>query len=313
MKKISVRHDVSIAQTAEQVISLGGIGWEPETRELSYVGAPEGVRSHMRAIVRSDTGDILGAVRDRFTVNPHTTAVLSLDPLIRSGALVPACVNVWGNGRKMAIQFRCPDLDVRIGPRSVVNPLFTLAITHDGKGSDLSFFADFDFWCRNQCGIVARIAGDGVRHMAGVRARYDLLVADRLTTLANGELSSRYDTMRKMAESKECVAGKRLMSYFAEVHEIPTDKLNEQAQKALHGEVLDASGKVLRGLTEAWRADDHGVPGSIWHAYSAVTRYATHEEGRSEASRSERALFGNSERNARAFTLAAKMLTQGAA
>ncbi len=78
---------------------------------------------------------------------------------------------------------------------------------------------------------------------------------------------------------------------------------------AKEGEVLSADGKVLKALVADWRADDHGVPGSVWHAYSAVTRYTTHTEGRNEATRMQRALIGSQDRYVRAFSEAARLVS----
>jgi hypothetical protein len=55
--------------------------------------------------------------------------------------------------------------------------------------------------------------------------------------------------------------------------------------------------------------DDHGVPGMVWHAFSAVTSYTTHTEGRNEATRSLRALTGSQDRYMSALIEAAGMVS----
>jgi hypothetical protein len=202
------------------------------------------------------------------------------------------------------MQFRCPDLDVSIGPKSVISPLLTLVVNHARNGADRGFFADFDYWCKNQAGLVSRIQGEGVRHSSGVVARYEELLEDRIRSLKGG-MGDRYASMRRMAESPRQVRGKELVSYFARALDMAPDSVDQAFLAAKEGEVLSADGKVLKALVADWRADDHGVPGTPWHAYSAVTRYTTHTEGRSEAVRLERSMLGCQDRYVRAFQEAA--------
>jgi len=206
----------------------------------------------------------------------------------------------------MALQFRCNDLDVKVGPRSIINPLLTLVLNHDAGGADRSFFADFDFWCRNQAGLVARVQGDGVRHSASILTRYEQMLEERIRSLGTG-MGERYATMRLMADSPVQLRGKPLVSYFARALDMPADSARSLCEPK-EGEVLSSDGKVLKAIVGDWRADDHGVPGSVWHAYSAVTRYTTHTEGRNDATRLNRAMLGSQDRFVRAFTEAAQLV-----
>jgi hypothetical protein len=313
MSKIATRYDITACKSASDILTKCGLDWEPEVRPARFdatSGSVLGDASKFRAVVNPRTNTALAFTGERFRPNSHMKVVSDMEVLMQHGSITPHSVSVWDGGGKIALQYRCPDLDVTIGAKSVISPLLTLVINHDSAGSDRSFFADFDFWCKNQAGIVAKIAGEGVRHSGGVVQRYEDLVESRILSLKGG-MGDRYLTMRKMADSPIQLRGKELVSYFARA--MGLDDVSPESARdawiASHDpsrvEVLGANGKVLKALVSDWRTDDHGVPGTVWHAYSAVTRYTTHTEGRNEATRALRALTGAQERYARAFSEAA--------
>lgn len=304
MGKVATRFDVSDCASPEALLERCGLNWEPQVRPAMYRTEDDDFSENagaFRAIVNPNTGAALTFASPRFKPNSHVKAVNDVWGLVSHGNAVPQNVSVWDGGGRIALQFRCPDLDVRIGPKSIISPLLTLVVNHAKQGADRGFFADFDYWCKNQAGMVAKIQGAGVRHSSDVIQRYETLLEDRIRSVREG-MGERYATMRKMAESPKQLRGKELTEYFARSLDLPADSVSKAFENP---EVLDANGKVLKAVVADWRADDHGVPGSIWHAYSAVTRYTTHTEGRNEATRMQRALLGSQDRYARAFKEAA--------
>ncbi len=301
MTKIATRYDVTDCATPEALLAKCGLNWEPAIRKVDGLGF---TAEQFRAVVNPDTGKALAFATTRFRPNSHIKVVQDLWPLVQHGSATPHNVSVWDGGGRIALQFRCPDLDVKVGPKSVISPLLTLVVNHDVGGSDRGFFADFDSWCKNQAGMVARVQGDGVRHSASVVTRYEELLENRIRSLREG-MGDRYATMSRMASSPKQIRGKELVSYFARALDMPPSSVEDSFTAAKEGEVLSAEGKVLKALVGDWRADDHGVPGTAWHAYSAVTRYTTHTEGRNEATRLQRAMLGSQDRYVRAFNEAA--------
>ncbi len=319
MSKVATRYDVTDCTTPEQLLAKCGLNWEPEVRGASYCGSdgagdgahyadPVGDCANFRAIVNPSTGRALTYASTRFKPNSHVKAVNDVWGLVRHGSATPHGVSVWDGGGRIALQFRCNELDVQVGPKSVISPLLTLVLNHSKAGADRGFFADFDYWCKNQAGQVARIQGDGVRHSANVISRYEDLLEERIRSLRTG-MGDRYATMKRMASAPLQLNGKALVSYFARALDLAPQSVDETFKAAKEGEVLSADGKVLKALVADWRADDHGVPGSVWHAYSAVTRYTTHTEGRNEATRMQRALIGSQDRYVRAFSEAARLVS----
>lgn len=310
MSKIATRYDVTECKSASDILVKCGLNWEPQIRQAGFMlttddSANIADASSFRAVVNPTTGKALAFTGTRFTPNSHVKVANDMEALMLHGSVTPHSVSVWDGGGKIALQYRCPDLDVTVGARSVVSPLLTLVVNHDSAGSDRSFFADFDFWCKNQAGMVAKIAGDGVRHSGRVVQRYEDLVEQRILSLRGG-MGERYATMKAMADSPKQLRNKELVSYFARAMDFAPTSVDDVFKAAHEGEVLSAEGKVLKALVADWRADDHGVPGTVWHAYSAVTRYTTHTEGRNEGTRMLRSLTGAQDRYVRAFSEAAR-------
>lgn len=310
MSKIATRYNVTACTSPEDLLVKCGLNWEPAIEKASY-GSEKSFRASVgsdrfRAIVNPETGLALAFASPRFRPNSHIKTVNDVWPLVQAGKITPHNVSVWDGGVKLALQFRCTDLDVKVGPRSVINPLLTLVMNHGAEAADRSFFADFDFWCRNQAGLVSRVQGEGVRHSAHILTRYEELLESRIRSLREG-MGERYATMKAMADKPLQLRGKELVGYFARAMALPAEAAKAVCEP-VEGEVLSADGKVLKAIVGDWRTDDHGVPGTVWHAYSAVTRYTTHTEGRNEATRLNRAMLGAQDRFVRAFNEAAKLV-----
>lgn len=314
MSKIATRYDVTSCTTPEELLAKCGLDWEPEIRKASFLTSELELSDasaqcdKFRAVVNPSNGAALAFCSPRFRANSHVKAVNDMWGLVKHGSVVPQNVSIWDGGGRIALQFRCPDLDVTVGPRSVISPLLTLVVHHDAAGADRGFFCDFDYWCKNQAGQVAAVQGAGVRHSSNVVTRYEDLLESRIRSI-RGELGDRYSTMKLMADSSSQLRGKELVAYFARAMDFSPTSVDDTFAAAKEGEVLSAEGKVLKALVGDWRQDDHGVPGTVWHAYSAITRYTTHTEGRNEATRLQRAMLGSQDRYVRAFTEAARLVT----
>lgn len=318
MSKVAKRYEnLTDCRSPEELLARCGLNWEPEIqRARTLFTDPETGNQVIRedhkhyAIVHPKSGAPLGFATDRFRANSHIKLVHDLWPLVKHGSATPDRVSVWDGGGRIALQFRCHELDVKVGPKSVVSPLLTLVVNHDAEGADRGFFADFDYWCKNQAGLVAKIQGAGVKHSSGIISRYEELLEDRIRSMRGSrDMHDRYALMGKMADSGRTLRGRDLMVYFARALELDQEAFSESFWNALAAGKPDAAGKVLAAVLADYRADDHGVPGSVWHAYSAVTRYTTHTEGRSEATRSERSLLGSQKRYVKAFTEAAQLVS----
>lgn len=289
--------DVTGATTIAEVLGKSNTDWAPQVNNAAWIGT-DGLASKcdFRAVVRPDNGMALGMVKDKYRANDHRMQLGALDELIQDGTLEPKSVSLWDNGGLIAYQFLARTLDAMIGGSDRVSPLLTLSFRHDGKGSDDSFFADFRWFCKNQLGRVRELTGSTdsgrVLHFAGNVDAYAHAVRKRIAEIG-GSLTSRYDTMRRMADYR---IGDKLLPYIARAIGSADTAMTVNAY--MNPGVADGEHKSLANtmvkVLGSYQADDCGAPDSLWRAYNAVTRHYTHHAGRTEASRMRRALVGSS-------------------
>lgn len=259
-----------------------------------------------RALVRPDTHQALAFVGERFHANNHRAQLHTLDTLVESGDLVPTSVSVWDNGAILAYQFRAPGLDVTVRGKDMVSPLLTLAFAYGSKLADTSFFADFRWFCKNQMGMVAKVNDKESRckHRGGIVDRFGDILAGRISQLS-GELSGRYNTMRRMTEAP-LQRGRALAEYFGEVLGLTPEEL-DGALNIPPNKLRGDAGKIPE-ILDCYLAEDSAEDGTVWRAYNAVTRYETHHAGRNEATRNRRMLLGSGGAVAsRAWDIAARI------
>lgn len=310
MGKLATTFDVSKCKSIMDVLSESGTAWEPSAHPINGImehKSSTGITSvdghgHY-AILRPDTMQVLGTASGRYRPNSHVAHLGRLDRLVRNGDLLPVNVSVWDSGKLMAFQFRSTVLDHDITKGDTVSPLLTLAFYNDGKHGDMSFFADFRWSCTNQLGRVAKamVGNERAYHRGDVAGKYETILMEQITDLKESA-EWRYKAMQDMVRKK--LPGKDLLLYWAEVLSIKSPDEVISNMYAKPGEIV-GDGRTLQNVLGCYRQDDCGAPGSMWHAFNAITRYVTHVQGRSRAVRSARALLGSGQTIiAKAFKLA---------
>ena len=286
--KIAKVIEVNGVSTIAEVLSASKTDWDTALAPVVVNGRE--VPDH-NAIVRPDTGEVLGIVGDRFKTNSHRAQLMQLEPLVQSGFIVPSNVSLWDHGARMAFQFRVPELDISVRDGDNVSPLLTLAFGLDGSFSDRTFLAKFRWFCKNQMGLVKEATGGVVvRHVGENERRYAELVTDSVKRLGQG-IREDQAAMKRMLGTT--LKGRELLGYFAESigAEDPAAIVNEVWENGAEPSKLRGTARNVRAMLDSYREDDAGAPTSVWHAYNGVTRFVTHHEGRNPATRSERALL----------------------
>ena len=301
MSKIATIIEVDGCNTIAEVLSASSTDWSPRVYPAAY-GMPdvdgetgdETGRTYDDAdgfnmIVRPDSGSPLGCVRGRYKAQDHRVQLSQLDSLISDGTLQPATVNVWDGGGMLAYQFRVPSLDTFIGEADSVSPLLTLAFFHNGQGSDLAFFADFRWFCKNQMGRVAQVnSGNGrAVHKGANDVKYADMIQARIADLV-GSLTDRYNHMRRMRET-QLTGRDQLYGYWAKAM-LASDPM-QVVKDAFALAKPTPEVRVVQHIGAEYLKDDCGAPGSVWQAYNAVTRYLTHSQGHNADNRVKRALL----------------------
>lgn len=306
MGKLATVKDVTGATSIAEVLALSATGYTPNMVPAKVSG-PDGRlydSSGFNAIVRDDTGEVIGTVGERYRINDHKAHLSALDTFVQAGTILPVNVSMWDNGAVLAYQFRCPDLDVVVHGKDMVSPLLTLAFAYGFPLSDSAFFSDFRWFCKNHMGRVAALTeGYRVRHKGDVTNRFADVLGHRISELG-GELSGRYQAMRQMVDRP--MKGRALVEYVGEV--IQATPADVDVAWTTFPEDCQGDAKRIHDVIGCYAVDDCGAEGTVWQAYNAVTRYQTHKAGRNEATRQRSMLLGAGSAMAnRAWELAARV------
>lgn len=302
MSKLAKVIDVTGVTTIGDMLAKSNTDWDTVVSD-----AGGGFKRLSRPDMVGETtpqGLPLAYVGSRFAVNNHRAQLYSLEEHVRQGDLIPSFVSVWDNGAVLAFQFRVPSLEVTIHGTDTMSQYLTMIAAYGSQVADSAFFAGFRAFCKNQFGQMASLnAGSRVKHRGDVVNKYADVLSSRLSEV-RGELSGQYESMRRMVSAP--IKGRALAQYFGEA----VGASPEDIDRAWVTEPSELSGTAAKipEILECYQADDGGAPGSVWQAYNAVTRYETHKDGRTEASRTRRMLMGEGNNIAhRAYTLAAQL------
>ena len=302
--KLALTYDLTGLVSVDEILAHTSTNFVP-TLKVPAIG--HAVIPGWRAVVREDTGSVFGFVSPKYQPNRHIDHMMAVDPLVRSGDLRPVNASVWGGGAMIAYQFEAPALTAMVGTSDNVSPLLTLAFRNDGQGGDRSFFSAFRFFCLNQMGQVGKISAS-VRHGAGIIGNYADALMNSVRQL-QADMPAQFQAYKKLATCQRRLSNTETIEYFGKVFEFDGIEVLERLNK--DEKVTAGHVKALDGLTQALE-QERRMPGvsDVWSAYNAVTRYTTHAIGRSEALRTQRAIFDNGKVYTRALD-AAVALTGG--
>jgi len=305
MGKLAHVVDVQNTKSIGEMLSQSQTNYSPVMVPAEVNGAKAG---GFKAIIRPDINEVIGTVASRYRMNDHRAHLMALEPAVQSGMITPASVSMWDNGAVLAYQFRVSDLDAVIQGahgKDMVSPLLTLAFAYGFPLSDSAFFADFRWFCKNQLGKVAELTkGCRVQHKGDVNSRYAELLGSRVKELG-GELAGRYEAMRRMTGTT--LQGRALVEYVGQVIQASQEDV-ERAWVAPKEECRGNAARIHE-VIECHAVDDCNAPGTVYHAYNALTRWQSHHAGRNEATRTRSMLLGaGSNTAARAWETAARMV-----
>lgn len=278
MGKIAKTYDVSGCRSITDMVQIADLNWEPVASSFSVAGQSSVSGKH-RAIVRSDTHEVLGTATTAYAPNGHLEHMLALQPMIESGALVPANVAVWDDGAIIAAQF-ATGLEA-FG----VKRFLTLLTRNDSAGKDLVLFNSVRAFCKNQMAKFRADSVGGCVHKGEIEQDYAALISRSIQQQYDQqrELETNYSRMieTKVSEPTVRLAIGNILGFSRE----ETDKLPKTIKEAIYAS--------YEATVQDTAANDSARGDSVWTSYNAATHYLTHAKGRSEAARSYNAIVGD--------------------
>ena len=211
-----------------------------------------------RAVVRDDTGAVLGVVGDRYSLIGNDRIATLLD----SSGFRPDSLAIMAGGAKGYAQMLVSSDAVRAGDTGLVASFLTAMWAHDGSGKLRLGRNRTGIVCINTYGHASTeldATGTAFRHSSGAHGK--LSEAEKVMEAERAERSSWLDRARKMAEAKmsKLVAAEMLGKLYGE-----------------SGQGRNAVADILDILDKADERTGVVGDGSAWDVFQALTFRDSH-------------------------------------
>lgn len=290
--------------TAQEAIEAAGLDYLAELRDIQTEnGTPIPTR---KAVVRSDSGDVLGVVGNSYVPVQNYRAFGFLDAVVVDGSLRYHTAGALGKGERVWMLAKLPD-DIRVkGSDDITEKYLLLSNSHDGSSSLRVHFTPIRVVCANTLAIAARRGrGQGV----SIIHKGDLAAKVRQAQEVLGFAKRFYDDVQEQIErlARHYPSPRQLEEYFQQVYPDSPAGPSTRARN-----IRD---EFLRLFEHGIGHDMPEIRHTTWTALNAVTEYVDHyrsTRGKSEHDRAshrlESAWFGSGARlKERAWELALQM------
>ena len=292
--------------TAREAIFAAGLEYFADLRDVQTTdGNPIPNR---KAVVRSDTGDVLGVVGNSYVPVQNHQAFGFLDAVVADGDLRYHTAGALGKGERVWMLAKLPS-DIRVkNSDDITEKYLLLSNSHDGSSSLRVHFTPIRVVCSNTLAIAAqggRGQGVSIIHKGDLSAK--VRQAQEVLGLANRFYDDVEEQLNRLANHYPSL--RQLEEYFRQVY--PDSPDGESAR------TKNVRQEMLRLFEQGIGHDMPEIRHTTWTALNAVTEYIDHYRStrgkttRDRASnRLESAWFGSGARlKERAWELALKMAT----
>jgi phage/plasmid-like protein (TIGR03299 family) len=291
--------------TARETISAAGLDFDVT---LSGMTTTEGIRIPSRkAVVRTDTNQVLGVVGNSYVPVQNHQAFGFLDAVVADGALRYHSAGALKKGERIWLLGKLTG-QIRVkGSDDLTEKYLLLSNSHDGSSALRVFFTPIRVVCANTLAMADRSGkGEGIaiRHQGNLPAK--VREAQEILGLARryyDDLESRIDFLAGHHPSAT-----QLASYFEALYPDPADGTSNSRARNVRDSLYNL---FERGKGQEIPAIRH----SSWAAFNAVTEFVDHHRstrGRNDhergSNRLESAWFGSGNKlKQHAFRLALDM------
>lgn len=281
--------------TIQEAIDLSGLNWGVELKPL-FLG--NGDLVDHKAVVRQDSGNVLGIVGPRYQPLQNAQAFDWFNPFIENGEVALETAGSLDEGRRIWVMAKIArDPSVIVKGDEILKYLM-LSNSHDGTLAIRVGYTPIRIVCANTLAMAHSSNASKlirVRHTASSKVALDKLrdimnIVDRefeATAEQFRFLASRTFNQKDIREYVKAVLGKEKIAD----EDLPTRTKNQ----------LDE----IIGLIDHANQKLNGVDGTYWAAYNAVNQYLNYDAGRNDNNRMSSLWFGiNANTNKSALDLA---------
>ena len=290
--------------TARESIEISGLNYLAELKDTQTTdGIPIPQR---KAVIRSDTHDVLGVVGNSYVPVQNYQAFGFLDAVVADGGLRYHTAGALGRGERIWMLAKLPD-DIRVkNSADITSKFLLLSNSHDGSSSLRVFFTPIRVQCGNSLAIAewnGRGQGIAIIHKGNLATKVQQ--AQEVLGLAKRFYDDAEEKINRLAHHYP--SARQLEEYFRQVY--PDSSDGESAR------TKNVRQEMMRLFEQGIGHDMPEIRHTTWTALNAVTEYVDHyrsTRGKTATDRASNRLesswFGSGARlKERAWELALKM------
>jgi phage/plasmid-like protein (TIGR03299 family) len=290
--------NVESAVDSADAMRLAALDWRVDKVAMQYVDSLGTAReqSEVYAMIRRDTGAMLGSVGSRYTPIQNSAGFKFLDSVLGSfGAKYESAGACYG-GKRVWMLVRLPAQSFAVNQTDEINAYALFTNPHDGSGVAECFPTSERVVCANTLRVARdkdTAKGIRIRHTGDVQTKIDS--AKRALGLA----VESFDTFKQSAERLSTIRVPSIENYANDVLDCVLELTAADCAKGpeLLASVLDVStaerqlaakcfsrkierrGEILTDILERYDSEKNGIAGmrgTAWGAFNAVTEFADH-------------------------------------
>ncbi len=270
------------AFTSEEALEAAGLDYDVELQELS---TPNVVCESHKAVVRTDSQDVLGVVGNGYEPLQNKDAFRFFDTLVEGKEARYETAGALKGGRQIWLLAKIEG-QIEIIKNDPINKYFLLTNRHDGLGSVTGRVTPIRVVCDNTL-----TAAMNKRVRDEIRIVHRGNVADRLEFAGQllAKVGAFYDELsevyRKFAKIQ--IKENQMRTYIAEALR-PYGGVKTEKEALEFAKLQEEEGMSVRlqtevnnvmSLVESGRGTDiKGVRGTLWGTYNAITEYVDHHK-----------------------------------
>jgi phage/plasmid-like protein (TIGR03299 family) len=253
-------------------IGLARLGWRVDLRPVSTQVNGVTVPCDMaRAVVRDDTGDVLGVVGTGFVPVQNEGAFAAFQPWIDSGVLTLETAGSLQGGRRVWILARVNVDAMEIGAGDSIVPYALLAHAHDGTMAIRVKATTVRVVCRNTLhasGIMGAVHAS-IRHTSGAAAKMENAIAtlDNVRKAADAQAAAFRSLTTVHLPDGDRERADAVIDYLAAVWNKEATELAKDKRAIDVWDLFEGVGQGSRLATSE---------GTVWGLYNALSEYVTH-------------------------------------
>jgi phage/plasmid-like protein (TIGR03299 family) len=273
--------NVGDCQTAQDMLVASHNDWRVETRSLYLLDEQNGSYDGLtdwRAVVRQDTGTVLGVVTPLYKPVQNHQAADMLDALVTEGGAHVQVMGALGQGERCWALADIPG-EFEIVQDHSVRPRMLLAWGHDGKHGLAGKLTPIYVCCANTLAAAGfgrgrwREAADVyLTHRGDMRMK--IAEAHRALGLVRRQVEQTVEAYRLLAKTP--ITDDAARTYFSAMLPPPSGQANDRGYAERLARWEAAQFRILRSFEGAGQGAE-AARGTWWGAYQALTDYMDHD------------------------------------